>query len=182
MAEKLAVYAERAGVADVGLVLRAFQLAMQPRLEFLPDVFHHDMLHPARTALILIENTRTTDARVLAAAQLIDTYAPHLRATAQEIAGVLGEDVAKVAAAVPDPAADRETLIEKLVTAADDVALIALAERLDHARHLHMRDPAEWRDYFEQTRAVYVPVAQRVHPELHRRFERWAGAFEQRLR
>jgi (p)ppGpp synthase/HD superfamily hydrolase len=182
MAEKLAVYAQRAGVTDIGLVLQAYQLAMQPRLEHLADVFHHDMLHPARTALILLENVGITAARVLAAAQVIETCVPRLRVVPEEIAAALGADVAALAAAVPDPVADRETLVEQLVTADDNVALIALAERLDHARHLHMRAPREWRDYFEQTVTVYLPLAQRLHPELQRRFERWAGAFEQRLR
>jgi (p)ppGpp synthase/HD superfamily hydrolase len=182
MAEKLAAYAYRGGVGDVPLVVQAYQLAMRPRLERLSDVFHHDMLHPARCALILIENAHCQDARLLAAAQVTETYVPALRVTREAVAGTLGEDVAKLSAAVPDPQNDPEMLLEKLITADDDVALIALAERLDHARHLHLRAPAVWRDYFEQTTAVYLPVAGRVHPELYRRLERWAGAFEQRLR
>jgi (p)ppGpp synthase/HD superfamily hydrolase len=181
MAEKLATYANRAGVDDVPLVVQAYHLAMRPRLERLSDVFHHDMLHPARCALILIE-LHCQEARLLAAAQVTETYLPALRVAREAVAGTLGEDVAKLSAAVPDPQTDPEMLLEKLVTADDDVALIALAERLDHARHLHLRAPAEWRDYFEQTTAVYLPVAGRVHPELHRRLERWAGVFEERLR
>lgn len=181
MAEKLATYANRAGVDDVPLVVEAYHLAMQPRLERLSDVFHHDMLHPARCALILIE-MHCQDARLLAAVQVTETYIPALRVAPATVADALGEGVARLSAAVPDPQTDREMLLEKLVTADDDVALIALAERLDHARHLHLRAPAVWRDYFEQTTAVYLPVAGRINHELHRRLERWAGVFEERLR
>lgn len=181
MAEKLGVYATRAGATDVETIVQAYHLAMRPRLAHLPDVFHHDMLHPARTALILIEDVHCHDAVVLAAALVTETRDPGLRVAREEIAEVMGPDVARVAAAVPDPLAEAETLVEDLVTADRDVALIALAERLDHARHLHMRAPAEWRDYFHQTVTVYMPVAERINPTLLRRFERWAGAFEKRL-
>ena len=179
MSEKLHVYAARAGVGDVGVVTDAYHIAMQIRLPFLRDVYHYDMLHPARTALILIENAGCTDGRVLAAAVVTETLAPEMRVPAAVIEAALGPDVAALNAAIPDPA--EETLIEKLVTADDDVALIALAERLDHARHLHMRDPSHWRGYFTQTASVYAPVAERVNAELFRRYERWIRAFEQRL-
>jgi (p)ppGpp synthase/HD superfamily hydrolase len=181
MAAKLSVYATRAGVDDVALVTDAYHIAMQPRLAHLPDVFHHDMLHPARTALILLENAGCNNARVLAAAQVTETFAPEMRVAPHEIAAALGDPVAGLARAVPDPIAHEETLIEELVTADDDVALIALAERLDHARHLHMRDDAGWRAYFEQTVMVYLPLAERVNEELFLRFQRWASAFQRRL-
>ena len=180
MAEKLSVYATRAGVDDVPLVTEAYQLAIRPRLEHLSDVFHHDMLHPARTALILIENARCTRASVLAAAQVTETLFPEMRAEPEKIAGSLGKDVALLAEAVPDPA-DEEMLVEQLVTSSDDVALIALAERLDHARHLHMRERSLWRAYFDQTVSVYLPLAQRVNEDLFLRFVRWTSAFEKRL-
>lgn len=180
MAEKLGVYATRAGVDNVALVTDAYHLAMRRRLDQLPDVFHHDMLHPARTALILIENARCTRADVLAAAAVTETLFPLMRPEANEIAGALGNEVALLAQAVPDPA-DEEMLVERLVTASDDVALIAHAERLDHARHLHMRDRSLWRAYFEQTTSVYMPLAQRVNEDLFLRFLRWSTAFEKRL-
>jgi hypothetical protein len=93
----------------------------------------------------------------------------------------LGPGVASLVRDVPDPVTAAERLVEALVTIDEPPALIALAERLDHARHLHMRQRVEWRPYFEQTVAVYLPVAARLSPELSRRFERWAAAFEQRL-
>ena len=181
MAEKLAVYATRAGVNDVGLVSDAYHIAMRPRLQFLPDVFHPDMLHPARTALILIENARCTDSGLLAAAQVTETLLPELRVGSDDVAA-LGDDVAQIAGAVPNPLdCDRESLVEQLVTAEPEIAMIAVAERLDHARHLHMREDAAWRDYYDETVAVYLPLADRVHEELARRLERWARAFQRRL-
>jgi (p)ppGpp synthase/HD superfamily hydrolase len=181
MAEKLAVYATRAHVQNVDLVSDAYHIAMAPRLQFLPDVFHPDMLHPARTALILIENAGCTDARLLAAAQVTETRCPELRVGRDEIAA-LGGDVAQIAGAVPNPLdCDADTLVERLVTADREIAILAVAERLDHARHLHMRDRTAWRDYFDETVAVYLPLADRVQDELARRLERWASAFERRL-
>jgi hypothetical protein len=180
MGEKLAVYAARAGVDDVGLVTDAYHLALQPRLILLPDAFHFDMLHPARTALILIEHAQCRASAVLAAAEMTETFAPELRVPVEEIA-VLGDDVARLAGAIPDPRADADALVEKLVTADENVALIAVAERLDHARHLHMRPETVWRTYYAETVAVYLPLAERLNAELFARFARWARSFQRRI-
>lgn len=182
MAEKLGVYAERAGVADVALVTDAYHLAMQPRLARLGNVFHPDMLHPARTALILMENVGCTDANVLAAATVTETLDPKIRIAPSVIGSTLGTGVARLNAQVPQPLDTEETLLELLVTAERDVALIALAERLDHARHLHMREPAAWRAYFDQTVSVYMPMAERVNDDLFARYQRWVRGFARRLR
>ncbi len=181
MAEKLAVYAARAGVANVGLVTDAYHIAVRPRLEFLGDVFHPDMLHPARNALILIEDAGCKNADVLAAAQVTETLLPQMQLPVAEIDAALGSAVAMLVEAIPQPGDDYATLLEKLVTADDDVALIALAERLDHARHLHFREPALWRAYFDETASVYLPVAQRINEDLYQRYSRWIRGFERRL-
>jgi (p)ppGpp synthase/HD superfamily hydrolase len=181
MGAKLAVYATRAGVDDVDLVTDAYHLAMQPRLHHLPHVFHHDMLHPARTALILIENAQCRRAVVLAAAQMTESLLPALRVPAHEISA-LGGQVSALSKTVPDPLSEEAgDLLEKLVTAEGDVALIAVAERLDHARHLHMRPESAWRPYYEQTVAIYLPLAGRVNEDLFARFDRWARSFQRRL-
>jgi (p)ppGpp synthase/HD superfamily hydrolase len=182
MAEKLGVYAERAGVRNVALVTDAYHIAMQPRLAHLAGVFHPDMLHPARNALILIENVGCSDANVLAAAAVTETLSLEMRVPGAEIRAALGASVAELAAQVPDPLATEDSLIEELVTAQRDVVLIALAERLDHARHLHMRDPSVWHPYFEQTVSVYLPVAERVNDDLFNRYHRWMRGFARRLR
>jgi (p)ppGpp synthase/HD superfamily hydrolase len=180
MAQKLVTYAGRAGIGDVALIEQAYWIAVSPRVEYFGNVFDFDVLHPARTALIIIELAGCRSADVIAAAQLTESYLPDL---AGKTSDALPVQVNQIAAAVPNPL-DLETaeLVEALVTADDDVALIAVAERLDHARHLHMRDPSGWRPFYQQVLTAYLPVAERVHPELHARFYRWATAFERRLR
>ena len=181
MAEKLATYASRAHVSNVDLITDAYHIAMRPRLLNFPDVFHPDVLHPARTMLILLEDTPVRDARVLAAAALTETLHPALRVDAAD-AGALGGDVAQMVAAVPNPLdLSEDALVEELVTAERDVALIAVAERLDHARHLHMRERETWPAYHAQTVEIYLPLSARLSEELTRRLERWAWSFERRL-
>jgi hypothetical protein len=72
-------------------------------------------------------------------------------------------------------------LLEALVTAPHDVGLIAVAERLDHARHLHFREPALWRPFFQQITDAYLPFSDRVSGQMAVRLARWSGAFEKRL-
>jgi hypothetical protein len=180
MAAKLVVYARRAGVEDVALVEDAYWAALQPRLNHYMDVFHHDLLHPARTVLILIEQADCRNGALLAAAALTETLSAAVRVPV-EVARALNERVGRLVELVPNPLDGGEALLEQLVTAQEESALIAVAERLDHARHLHMREAASWRAFYEQVEAVYLPVAQRVHQQLFRRFERWATAFQRRL-
>lgn len=180
MAHKLAVYAARAGVPETGLLLDAYYIAVRPRLARTGNVFHVDVLHPARNALILLEHTACRDVRVLAAAALTETFDPTLRAPAAD-QQALGADVVALADAVPRPDGEEDELLEALLVAEPDVIRIALADRLDHARHLHMRARPLWNDYFRQTVSVYLPVAARTEHELFLRFERWAGAFQRRL-
>lgn len=180
MAAKLVDYARRAGVADVTLIEDAYWAALQPRLRHYSDVFHHDMLHPARTVLILLEQADCRDETLLAAGALTETVSEAVRVPLGVVRTV-NDVVGELVESVPNPLDDSESLAEELVTAGDDVALVAIAERLDHARHLHMRDAATWRAFHEQVLAVYLPVAQRVDEKLFRRFERWATAFQRRL-
>ena len=181
MAVKLAHYARRAGVDDVALIMTAYRLALKPRLEHLSDVFHHDMLHPARTALILLEQAGIRDSTLLAAAELTETSETELQLPVTELRAVFSDRVVALREAVPVPAAEPESLLERLVTAEPAAALIAVAERLDHARHLHFRKPAIWQPFFDEAITVYLPVAERVSEPLARRFERWAYGFRRRL-
>ena len=180
MANKLVVYADRAGVDDVTLVEDAYWASVNPRVEYFGNVFDFDVLHPARTALIVIELTECRNALVIAAAQLVETHFAELRLAPDS----LPASVLRLAGSVPSPLdiGDSEALLEALVTADNDVALVAVAERLDHARHLHMRDPSLWPSFYQQIRTVYLPIAGRLHPELYARFNRWANAFRRRLR
>ena len=180
MAEKLTVYARRAGVTDVALVEDAYWAAIKPRLEHLSDVFHHDMLHPARTALILIEQAGCRSGRLIAAGEFTETLDPAVRVSPETVRAV-SNDVWQTVQAVPSPLEHGEALVEMLVTAEPEVALVAVAERLDHARHLHMRERSTWASFVEQANTVYLPVARRVHEDLYQRFARWANSFQRRL-
>jgi (p)ppGpp synthase/HD superfamily hydrolase len=79
------------------------------------------------------------------------------------------------------PAEARTDLAEALVLAEPDVGAIALAERLDHARHLHFRDEMHWRPFYTEIREIYLPLANRVQERLAQRLARWAGSFERRF-
>jgi hypothetical protein len=84
-------------------------------------------------------------------------------------------------AAVPKPEVGAEDIVEQLVTADERLAIVALAEKLDHARHLHMRDDLPWASLHASIRAGWITAARRISPPLARRFEHWADAFERRL-
>jgi hypothetical protein len=141
----------------------------------------HDprLLHPARTVLILLSDAGCRDAHTLAAAAGIESIDAPLRPPGETIRASAGEIAAGIAAAAPLPAAE-EHLLEALVTAPAETAVAALAERLDHARHLHQRPDIDWPTFLAQIEDVYVPVALRLSPPLARRLERWAEAFRSR--
>lgn len=181
MAARLDDTAARLGVGREGreLIAAAHRAAMRPR-DLRLDARHPDYLHGARTALILMEDAEVRDAPTLAAAIVTETRSALLRAPAETLVG-LGAGIAELSAAVPVPAAAGEGLLEALLLTPAPVALIAVAERLDHARHLHLRDRAEWERDHALTCAVYAPFAARVHPRIGRRFEWWCGAFSRRF-
>lgn len=181
MAVKLAAYARRAGILP-DMLVAAYRVGVERRLHVLGDIFHPELLHPARTALILIEDAGCSDDAVLAAATLVESEFPELRVAVPEIRGAFGEQVADLVASVPDPAAAGEALLEELVLTPRDVGLIAVAERLDHARHLHFRSPALWRPFFAQISNAYLPFSGRVSRPLETRLAHWSVAFaEKRL-
>ncbi|MGQ0814790.1 MAG: hypothetical protein ACT4O1_10035 [Gemmatimonadota bacterium] len=180
MAVKLAARAQRAGiVADV--LTSGYRLSVDKRLRVLGDVFHPDLLHPARTALILLEDAGCQDDVLLTAATLIDSEFPELRVDGSAVRAVFGERVADLVAAVPMPAEAGEALLEELVSVPHDVGLMAVAERLDHARHLHFRDAGAWRAFYAQITDAYLPFSGRVSAPLATRLSRWSTAFAKRL-
>ena len=185
MGDRVVRTAREIGTADAALPLlaRAYQLAMEPRLRLGIDDHDPDFLHPGRTALILLLDTQETRPGVLASAMLTETGRSDLRVDAARIepalGGVFGAEVRERVAAVPLTSDD--DLGERLVLAAEDVQLVALAERLDYLRHAHL-----WSDV-ERRRAahalaiqVYAGLAQRVHPALARRYDAWCGIFERK--
>jgi (p)ppGpp synthase/HD superfamily hydrolase len=165
---------------DVDLVSRAHALAMGPRVAFLDDDHHPLYLHPGRTVLVLLADAGVTDPEVLAAAALVESEDTDLRVGGDTVEAEMGSAVHELAAAVPT--AESETLAEALVTADRAVRLIAVAERLDHLRHAHLRDDPEWRSRVHaQAVAVYQPIAERTDARLAGRYRHWCRSFQRRF-
>jgi hypothetical protein len=142
----------------------------------------HDprLLHPARTVLILLSDAACRDAAVLSAAAFVDSLDADLVPAEGTARSVLAERAAALLREVPLPADARDDLLERLVCAPAEAALVAVAERLDHARHLHLRPGLDWQTLHAQVQETYVPVAARIAPGIGRRLDRWAEAFRSR--
>lgn len=200
-------------VEDQARIDAALRAALQPRIDAL-DLEHPDLLHPARTALIMIEDLGVADADVVIAGILCETIHTGLTAHASAVAaagahaiallkevpgasiGALLQDLPDATGAAPvdprsgaasaaadtDPAdADPSDRLERLVVASHGAQVVALTERLDHARHLHLRPRDEWEDYHAATCAAYAPVAGRTHPRLGERLDGWCSIFRRRF-
>ena len=178
MAERVRLTVEHVmGAAAGALIADTVLRALAPRSALDPEGPVY--LHPARTVLILVADAELYDVDALAAAALLETHHPDLAAEAScaptERAGAL-------LAAVPRPAAtDDDELRERLVSAEPEVRLVALAERLDHARHLRQYPESEWLPMYRGVRDVYLPVAEWSDRLLGARYRRWATAFARRI-
>jgi len=157
----------------------AHRLAMEPRVLRLADDHDPLYLHPGRSALILLMDVAEEREEVLAASLLVESEVPDLRVPGPRIEEVMGGALAEAVAAVPG--GDDEALAERLLTAAEEVRLIALAERLDHLRHAHLwSDHARRREAHQRAIEVYLPIALRTHAGLARRYQWWSGMFARR--
>jgi (p)ppGpp synthase/HD superfamily hydrolase len=165
----------------VALVSRAHALAMEPRILALSDDHHPLYLHPGRTVLILLRDASCVNGTVLAAAALNESEDEAFRIGDAAIRASVGDEVAEIVRAVPSPYST--ALAEELVVADEGVRLVALAERLDHLRHGHLRDadPGWRRAVHAQAQSVYLPVAERTHPRLAQRYRHWCRTFARRL-
>lgn len=181
MGRRLARTAAGLGLDAEGqaLVLDAFRAAMAPRRARIDEDHHPDYLHPARTALILMDDTAETAPVTLAAALFAETRDPSLAAdpaTARSVSA----DAAELAAAVPVPSRT-DHLLETLLALPPAALKVAAAERLDHARHLHLRDRDEWEDWHNATREAYVPAVGRTDETLAARLDWWCDMFHRRF-
>ena len=183
MARSIASAAVAQGLdrAAVDLVSRACALALEPRVARLEDDHHPAYLHPGRSVLILFQDVGPVPGAALAAAAVLESQDRELRLPVERVSAVLGEGVAASVSTIPLPADDR--LVERLIGLGADLALAALAERLDNLRHLHLREDLEaiWPDQHQEVTAVWLPFAQRVHPKLAIRFAHWARTFVARI-
>jgi (p)ppGpp synthase/HD superfamily hydrolase len=165
--------------AGAALVRAAVTAALRARDDAVVSELDPHCLHPARTVLILLSDVACRDADVLAAAAFVESL-PFAGPRAD--ASCLTARAHALLAAVPLPDDSADELLERLVTADPDAACIALAERLDHARHLHLMSGVAAAPFLAGVEAVYLPLATRICPPLARRLERWAGAFARRRR
>lgn len=181
MGRRLARTADRLGIDADGkaLILDAFRAAMEPRRARIQEDHHPDYLHPARTALILMDDTREADPVLLSAALFAETRDPSLAAPADVREGISVE-AAGLAASLPVPGRT-DRLLEELLALPSAATRVAAAERLDHARHLHLRPEDEWASWHQDTREAYAPVARRVDETLAARLDWWCDMFHRRF-
>lgn len=173
--------ARSSGMSEPGIELvdRAHALGMEPRVMAIDE---HDAayLHPGRSTLVLLRDVGALPAPVLAAAAVHESEDQALRVSLERVRRELGDAVASVVESIPLPGDER--LTERLVLLDPEARLAALAERLDHLRHAHLReDSAWWRAVHEEAGAVWLPVAERTHPRLATRYRHWHRAFARRL-
>lgn len=169
------------GVEAAGrsLIEEAFRVAMAPRLAVIHDDHHPDYLHPGRTAAILLDDVGLNEPLALAAACLVDTQRPELEASDSEVEDRVGHEVLDFRERVPRPGSER--LVEDLLGSEPQVRLVALAERLDHLRHAHLWGDLEAaRAAHAEGSAVYLPMAERAHPLLGRRYAHCCRTFSRK--
>jgi len=183
MSRRLHRTARRTGLADAEAdrLVDLFALVMDRRATTLSDPAHPEYLHPARTALILMDDAAVQEPVALQAAIIRDTVRTGLEPTAEALRGVADEMAFAAARRIPGADLDDFALLEALVVLEPDLLDAALAERLDHARHLHMGESAGWSEFHRQVSAVYLPASRRGNRRIAQRFGRWAEAFEWRF-
>lgn len=182
MTASVVATAERRGFdpEDVRRIETSVSLAMEPRTDALDDEHHPAFLHPGRSALVLLGDEPHASADAVALAALLESRDPRLRVGTEPVAARLGAPLAAALASVPSPGA--EDLVERLVTLPGPVALAAVAERLDHLRHEHLREPTvPWPELVNEVERAWLPFAQRTSQGLARRYAHWLRLFRRRL-
>ena len=181
MAGRVDQTAAGVGVDRLGrdLIAKAIEAAMSPRLAAIDDDHDPDYLHPGRTAVVLLDDVGLADPVALAAACLLDTRRRELQPSDREVTEQVSPAVTAFRNSVPRSSS--VTLLEDLLASEPDVALVALAERLDQIRHAHLwGDPSEARAAHEEASEVYLKMAERTHARLAARYASWCRAFGER--
>ncbi|MDG2281673.1 MAG: hypothetical protein P8L45_01065 [Longimicrobiales bacterium] len=178
---RAALRARGAATEEQDTVVRVFALAMQTRIATLEDDHHPAWLHPGRSALILLHDVERVDPIVLIIAALHESVDLVLQPPPGQIQKVVGASAWQTLQSIPMPGSER--LVERLLLLGPGLALAALAERLDHLRHLHLREDLidHWADTHVEVAAAWLPFAARVHPTLGKRYAHWFRTFAKRL-
>lgn len=182
MAERVMASSRRTGI-DGAAALRGralFERVVDYRLAAVSDEHDPDYLHPGRTALILLDDLHTRDATCIAAGIALDSVQPGRNPDAELLIAWGEPDAAALLHELGLGAEDDER-VEALVAASEHARTVALAERLDHARHLHLRDAREWRAFHDLIVQLYLPLAARTNPVLERRYQWWSRMFARRF-
>jgi hypothetical protein len=165
--------------ADLKSLDECFRFVMSKRLQAWPEP-HPDFLHPARTALILLDDIGIADPAALCSGLLYDSDRLDLSVSASDARTHGWDAAADFLAQFPLPDLDSSELMESLITLDPVPLAVVLSERLDHARHLHFQPADRWQPFYHQIRDVFLPVAARSSL-LAPRFDAWAEAFSRRL-
>lgn len=182
MAARVERAVNRAGLEDHAMRLAGlFRTILEKRSTILRNPEHPDYLHPGRTLLVLLEDLRVTDADVLAAALIVDSERPGLGPSGDEAMQLAGARPAAIAAPIPAASAEFETRLETLLCLEPESLLVALAERLDHARHLHLRPPETFAAFHASIGSADLPASSRSHPRLAWRLQWWYDSFARRF-
>lgn len=193
MLRRVEATARSLGVSSSGrwLLGHAARLALERRRRLLDDDHDPHYLHAPRSALVLLLDTGELNALLPAAAALAESERDDLRVPdADVLEGSPPDQRAAVERVLSlraelDPPAGTD-LLEHLVGSEEAVRRVALAERLDHIRHVHMvsdEQPVAERltAALHEVERVWLPVAERTHARLARRFRHWALATRRRL-
>jgi hypothetical protein len=179
MALRLERAARRASLADHALRLAdTFRAVLRQRAAVIPEPHDPDFLHPGRTALVLLEDLQIKDPDLICAALLHDSERADFRL--DEARRIAGPHAAALAAGLPR-ANDDENRLETLVGLDHDRLLLTIAERLDYARHLHLRHRDTWLPFHRQIGHADLPAAARAHPRLAWRLQWWHDNFARRF-
>ncbi len=167
--------------SETAALERIHSIAMAPRTAALDDDHHPAYLHPGRTAIVLLKDVGRVDPVVLALSMLHESVDFGLSVEREAVASALGEGALGALAALPVPGDER--LVERLVSLGPGSSLAVLAERLDHLRHLHLREDLidSWASTYAEVLEAWLPFANRIHPKLAGRFAHWARLFVKRI-
>ena len=155
-----------------------------------PD--HQDpyLIHPLRTALILLDELNITDTTALAAAILHDVVEDgNSKPTIGDIAVKFGDQIAAAVNSLSKTEKNTRVLQGSLQQYYVDlekaplhVRLVKLADRLDNAREcLMVLDPRFQFRYFRETRKLYLPLAKKTSSYFERQLAELCDQLESNL-
>jgi hypothetical protein len=182
MAARLITAARRAGFDDHSAhrIAAFFEAVMVTRAATFPDEHDPQFLHPGRTALILMDDVGTRDVATILAAMALDSVHVELTPSAAQLAAWGAEEAVPILDEIAS-CAEGDALLENFLAASVEAREAVLAERLDHARHLHLSGPADWPAFHERVVLVHLPLATRTDPTLERRYRWWTSMFRKRF-